>query len=226
MNSFLGWLERRTLLVKLAAGLVFVLGLSMVMVGVNLLSQRQLHEEMVALYEEELLGVAAANELQVFYLTMGRELRQAALAGPGIKREVALKAVADAAERLQGAAIGLRARLMRNEAKAALREFEESLAVYKANVSSAVALLVNGAEGAAAGYITSDAFRNPGAVANVNLGRLIAVKEADAKAASEAAIEQSVLALRLTWMLMLGSLGGGVLVGWLMYRSVQVPTAR
>ena len=226
MNKLFSWLERRTLTVKLTAGLVFVLGLCILMGGVNLLSQRSLHSEMVVLYQKELLGVAAAKELQVHYLTIGRELRQASLTGPGPRREAALKTVADAAANLQSAAIDVRGRLFRDDTKTALREFEESFAAYKANVDSAAAMLLKGAEGAAASFIASDTFRNPGFAANASLARLVALKEDGAKAASEEAIEASLLAIRLTWMVMLAALGGGALVGWLMHRSVQVPTAR
>ena len=89
MSGLLSWLEQRSLAAKLAAGFVFVIGVALAIGVVNLLSQQALRKELVELYDKELLGVAAAKEAQIVYLAIGRELRQAALAGPGRARDAA-----------------------------------------------------------------------------------------------------------------------------------------
>ena len=226
MSGLLSWLEQRSLAAKLAAGFVFVIGVALAIGVVNLLSQQALRKELVVLYDNELLGVAAAKEAQIVYLAIGRELRQAALAGPGRARDAALKEVANTNGALQAALATLRSKLLRTETQAAVREFDGHFAAYQANVDRGVAMLLKGAEADAASFISSDAFARPGVGANAALGKLIVLKEAGAKDASERAIEQSSQTIRVTAGLLGGGLLGSLLIGWLVFRSILRPSTR
>jgi hypothetical protein len=217
------WLEQRALGTKLAAGFVFVISVAAAVGLGNLLSQQTLREEMVQLYNTELLGVAAAKDAQIIYLSIGRQLRQAALAGPGRGRDEALRELAATNEALQTSLSVLRTKLMRHDTQAALRDFDTHFASYQANVDRAVAMLVKNQEADAASFISSDAFARPGGAANAALGQLIQLKDAGAKAASERALAQSDEALRMTGVLLGGGLLGSLVIGWLSFRSIHGP---
>ena len=224
MSALLRWLEQRALATKLAAGFVFVIGVAAAVGLGNLLSQQALREEIKVLYDSELLGVAAAKDAQIVYLAIGRQLRQAALAGPGRVREAALKELATTNDALQAALAVLRTKLLRADTQAALREFDSHFATYQANVDRAVAMLGKNQETDAASFISSDAFSRPGASANAALVRLIELKDAGAKAASERALEESATAMQLTGVLLLGGMLGSLVIGWLMFRSIHLPS--
>ncbi|HRK38291.1 MAG TPA: PAS domain S-box protein, partial [Burkholderiaceae bacterium] len=223
MSAMLRWLEQWALATKLAAGFVFVISVAAAVGVGNLLSQQALRAQMDALYQTELLGVSAAKDAQIIYLSIGRQLRQAALAGPGRARETALKELAATSEALQAALGVLRTKLIRHDTQAALRDFDSHFASYQANVDRAVAMLAKNQEADAASFISSDAFSRPGAAANVALGQLIQLKDAGAKAASERALAQSDEALRITAVLLVVGLLGSLAIGWLSFRSIHVP---
>ncbi|TXH87877.1 MAG: PAS domain S-box protein, partial [Rhodoferax sp.] len=224
MRSPLIILERRSLATKLLLGfavlMVFMLGIGLS----NLVSQRNLRDDLQLLYEKELLGVSNAKDAQIHYLTIGRELRQASLAGAGKARDVALQAMADNDEALQREIDALRGRLFRSSTKAALVVFEREYGVYKSNVAKASALLEQGAEAQAAAFVASEEFRRPGASANDALAKLTAIKEAGARATTEAAISASNQALQSTAIALAAALGLSVSIGWIIARSIQRPT--
>ncbi len=224
MKSPLVYLEGRSLRVKLGLGFAVLMLLTLVIGISNLLTERTMREQLQVLYEKELLGVSNAKDVQINYLAIGRELRQAALAGPGKAREAALKAITESDAALQTELVALRGRLFRSETKAALAAFEQHYANYKANVAKASALLVQGAEAQAAAFIASDEFRRPGVAANDAITRLNTIKEAGARDTTEKAIEASISSFQNTAISLVGAIGFSLLLAWLIGRSIQRPT--
>jgi PAS domain S-box-containing protein len=224
MKSLLLILERRSLATKLVLGFSILMLFTLAIGIANLVTQRTMRDELQVLYEKEMLGVANAKDAQIDYLTIGRELRQAALAGPGKARETALKAVTESDAALQTELTALRGRLFRSETRAALLDFEREYAQYKANFEKATALLNRGAEAEAARFIASDEFRRPGVAANEALATLTAIKEAGARTTTDEAIEASNLAIQSTAISLGVALGLSLLIGGLIARSIQRPT--
>jgi PAS domain S-box-containing protein len=183
-----------------------------------------MRDELQVLYEKEMLGVSNAKDAQIAYLTIGRELRQASLAGAGKVREAALKAVTESDAALQNELTALRGRLFRSETRAELVVFEREYAQYKANFEKATALLNRGSEAEAARFIASGEFRRPGVAGNEALAKLTAIKEAGARTTTEEAIEASNVAFHSTAISLFCALGLSLLIGWLIARSIQRPT--
>ncbi len=224
MKSPLVYLEGRSLRVKLGLGFAVLMLMTMAIGISNLLTERTMREQLQVLYEKELLGVSNAKDVQINYLAIGRELRQAALAGPGKAREAALKAIAESDAALQTELVALRGRLARNETKAALAAFEQHYGNYKANIAKASTLLGQGAEAQAAAFIASDEFRRPGVAANDAITRLNTIKEAGARDTTEKAIEASISSFQNTAISLVGAIGFSLLLAWLIGRSIQRPT--
>ena len=111
MNSLSRVLERRPLRVNLTLGLSVLLAFAVGVGLINLQSQIHLIREIETLYQQEMLGVGNAKDAQMQYLLLGRELRQAALLGPGIEREKSLKTVSEIDDRLATELKELRPRL-------------------------------------------------------------------------------------------------------------------
>ena len=101
MKSPLLILERRSLATKLVLGFSVLMLFTLAIGIANLATQRTMRDDLQVLYEKEMLGVSNAKDAQIDYLAIGRELRQAALAGPGKAREAALKAVTESDAALQ-----------------------------------------------------------------------------------------------------------------------------
>jgi HAMP domain-containing protein len=224
MRSPLLILERRSLATKLVLGFTVLMLFTLAIGIANLVTQRTMRDDLQALYEKELLGVSNAKDAQIHYLTIGRELRQASLAGQGKARDVALKAVSDSDAALLKELEQLRGRLFHAGAKSELTVFEREYASYKANIAKATNLLTKGAEAEAAAFISSDEFRRPGVAANEALAKLTAIKEAGARATTEDAIDASKDAFQTTTIALASAMGLSLLIGWVISRSIQRPS--
>ena len=224
MKSLLNILERRTLQTKLLLGFTALMLFMLVMSIGNLFTYGVLRADLHTLYEKELLGVSNAKDAQLNYLAIGRELRQASLAGAGKAREAALKSVTESDAALQLELQALRPRLFRPEAQAVLALFEREYAAYKLNVQKARSLLEKGAEAEAAAYITSDEFRRPGVAANEAITKLTTIKEADARVMTEEAIAASDEAFWNTSAALGAATALSLLIGWGIARSIRRPT--
>lgn len=224
MMTVLQLLARRSLTSKLLLGFSILMAFMLAIGVVNLQIQRTQRDALRQLYDKELLGVSNAKDAQNYYLTMGRELRQAALAGPGKSRQAALVAVTEGDAGLRTEISALRERLFRTETKAALAEFELEYATYKSNVLKAAGLLEKGAEAEAAAYIASEEFRRPGAAANAALARLTAIKERGARATTEATIEASETAFQTTALALAAAMGLSLVIGGVIVASIRRPS--
>ena len=217
-------LERRSLGTKLALGFSIMV-LMAVLTGVaGLVSQLSLRDEIANLYERELKGVSNAKDVQISYLAIGRELRQASMAGAGPAREASLKAIADADKTMHRELDELRSRIFLPEVMAELSQFERAYAAYKNNISKALALLSRNAEAEAMMFIASDEFRNPGLAANAALVKLASLKEASARESKDGALLFSDHVIALTYALVSAVLALGGIIGWLIALSIRRPS--
>lgn len=216
-------LERRALRAKLALGFCILLAFAVAVGIVSLRSQLGLTDKIEHLYQQEMLGVGNAKDVQMRYLTVGRELRQAALAGPGAARELALQEVAQADVQLQNELTELRPRLLSDEEKRLLAGFESEYQAYKANVQKSVSLLAQGNEAQAATYLTSEEFRAPGLRAYTMLEDLTRAKEGAAKQAAQDSVSSVDGSVRQVSVLLVAGGLASLLIGWLITRSIRRP---
>lgn len=225
MKFFTGALERRNLRTKLAMGSVVLLAFTVLIGLMGLSAQSKLTDEIRVLYENQLMGVSSAKDAQIQYQRIGREIRQAALAGPGPARDDALKAVREADAQLSKEIGELRRRILTDENRKRLAGFEAEYTGYMANVNTVVGMLTRGEEAAAAASLSSQQFRAPGQAANTAIGRVAEGMEANAKAWAENSAAATAESMRqAVWLLVLG-LVLSVVVSLSIARSIRRPFA-
>ena len=96
MKGIVERLERRNLVTKLILGFG-VMALLMLIIGLgSLFFLRQLNEEIHELYSDQLISVSLLKDSQFQLASMGRAVRQYALAHDTLERERAKRAIADA----------------------------------------------------------------------------------------------------------------------------------
>ena len=225
MNRLFVWFERQALAAKLAASLMLMLVLTLVIGGVNMLSQRATHVGMTVLYQQDLRAVAAVKDVHHYFLTIHLELQQAALVEPGASRDAALKTVAHAEEQLKIALDAVRSRIG-PQSRATLAAFEEGMAVFKVHTDHTQTLLRQGDDAEARAYIASASFRVPSQLAHGQMDALSEQLESAAKTALDELVTRSASVLNLTLWLLGLTLLGGLAVGWLTHRSIQRPFDR
>ncbi len=223
MTSLSLLLEKRALRAKLALGFSVLLAFAVAVGAVNLQSQIRLIGEIERLYQQEMLGVGNAKDAQMRYLVIGREMRQAALAGPGAAREAALLGIAQNDSQLAAELQELRPRLSTDADKRLLGIFESEYQAYKANVQKVIGLLAQGNEAQAAAFLTSEAYRAPGIRAYAALEELTRAKENAAKQAAQESVRGADASVQhAIYLLVAGGLIS-ILIGWLITRSIRRP---
>jgi PAS domain S-box-containing protein len=225
MNYFSRALEQWRLSRKLAAGFILLMLFAVGVGLINMQAQKELIAQIQTLNDKDLLGVSNARAVQVQYTVVGRELRQAVLAGPGRTREDALKFARDADVKLTSEIAELRGRLYKDINKRRLAAVETGYAAYMGNVRKVQGLLERGLEEQARLYLLSDEFRTAGDAVNGVIGEIADAKETQAREGVDAAVLQAAQSLnKAVLLLALGTLLSG-LVGWLIARSIRHPVA-
>ncbi|MBC7917216.1 MAG: PAS domain S-box protein [Rhodoferax sp.] len=223
MNRFSRALEQWTLSKKLAAGFILLMLFAIAVGLINLRAQQALIAQIQFLNDKELLGVSNARAAQVHYSVIGREVRQALLAGPGRERDIALKLVSESDAALNGSISELRGTIHRSANQRRLQTFETELASYRAHVTKVLELLRLGQEETARVYLASLEYRAPGMAANAALAELAEAKEAQAREGVNQAISEAGQAMRSAiWLLAFGTLLSA-LIGWRIARSIRRP---
>ncbi len=223
MNSLSLLLERRALRAKLALGFFVLLAFAVAVGVLTLQSQIHLIGEIERLYQQEMLGVGHAKDAQMRYLLIGREIRQAALAGAGATREAALESITQNDSELTAELQELRPLLLSDAQKRQLAAFELEYQAYKANVQKVVGLLAQGNEAQAAGFLTSAEYRAPGNRAYAALEDLARAKENAARQASQESVRGADASVQhAIYLLVAGGLAS-ILIGWLITRSIRRP---
>ena len=226
MKWFLMVLERLTLNRKLAAGFALMLMISLGIGIAGLQSQRELSEDLQALYKNDMQGLSNAKDAQILFATIGRTVRQAIIATDVIGRDLALGQLAEARTKLPKEIEAVRLTIQRDENRQNLARFEESHALYARGVDSAVAMLRNGRVAEAQAFVASPDFQKPGVVANEALRAFSNLKEEFARQRFEQSVMLAEQSARHSIVLLICGLLLGLLLWLLVARSVATPLRR
>ncbi len=226
VSSLLTHIEKRSLVTKLAWGF-FVFLLLVVLIGfVSVRTQQLMGTQMQRTMESDLLGLSNAQSAQTQYNVIGRLLRHALLLSDANKRAQAIQDLHQAQTELDKEIAELRPRELRAETKLALSQLETDLATYRGNVDKAVALMQQGNVGEATDRVSSEAFQQAGKLASDALQKVVAIKKESAQQETAAVLQMAADNTRLTYGLVAGSLGLGVILGWVIVLSVRRPSDR
>jgi len=225
MNFFTRALERRTLQTKLSLVFVVLLAFTVAIGLIGMSAQRLLTREIQVLFQNQLLGISNAKNAQIQYLLIGREIRQAGLAGPGEARDVAVQTVRDADLQVGQAMTELRGRILTEGNRKLLDGFDAEYTSYMANVNTAIGMMARGEESAVTAYLASQQFRAPGLSANQALANVAKGMEHNAELwAQNSVTTMADTSRRAVWLLALGLLVT-VAVSLLIARSIRRPSA-
>jgi PAS domain S-box-containing protein len=226
ISKFRTALEKRGLITKLVLAFFLLFAVPLVISLVSFKSQSDLSAQLAETYEKDLLGVSNAKDAQVRYTTMGRELRQALIAPDSGSRDAALKRMADAQLQLQREVAELKSRILREETKQALAQFDTSIAIFQGNVANAKELLLRGETLAATQLVASAEFMKAGQRASDDVDNFVKIKEAGASSRMRAAQQRAQdSAENILFLLVIGlifSLG----IGWVVADSIRKPFER
>ncbi|WP_051293537.1 response regulator [Pseudoduganella violaceinigra] len=226
MSRLLSKLERLGLTWKLALGFGGSLFITLAFGLHNVTTQARLHDDILAIYKNDLLGISDAKDVLIQFAQRGRALRQALLARDQAGRENALALIEESKRRQDRALEELRPRITRDESRRNLAEFEAAYADYHLRVDEALRLLRAGQVEQAAAVVASDVFQEQAIRANNALTRIAEIKEDSARHQIEAMQELSRYEKQLTYGLLGLSLVLGVLFSYLVGRSVRLPSER
>ncbi|MFZ4289212.1 PAS domain S-box protein [Variovorax sp. HJSM1_2] len=225
MNVFTGALERRTLQTKLTLVVLVLLGVTAAIGLTGLSAQRLVAHEIEVLFQNQLLGISNTKNAQIQFMLIGREIRQAALAGPGSARDGALQTVRDADAQVMRGIEELRGRILTEQNRKLLEVFETEYASWMVNHHNAMAMMARGEESEVSAYLASQQFRAPGQRANKALDEVANGMEQDAKLWAKNSVANMAEAIqRAVWLLALGLLVT-VAVSLLIARSIRRPSA-
>ncbi|MGW8392967.1 response regulator [Pseudoduganella sp. HUAS MS19] len=226
MARLLTRLEKLGLTWKLALGFGGSLLITLAFGLHNVTTQARMHDEILGIYKNDLLGISDAKDALIQFAQRGRALRQALLARDKAGRDYALGLVEEAQRKQDRAMQELRPRIVRAENRKNLAEFESAYADYHLRVEQAVALLRAGQVEQAAAVVAEQAFQEHGIRANNALARVAEIKEDSARHQIEQMQALSRYEMRLTYGLLGLSLVLGVLFSYLVGRSVRLPAER
>nr|WP_229258863.1 response regulator [Duganella flavida] len=182
--------------------------------------------EILDSYRNDLLGISDAKDTLIHFSQRGRALRQAIIAKDQTGRERALGLVADAHSKLNTALQELRPRIVREENRKNLADFEAAYALYLERMNEVLALLRAGKVEAARAVVSEEEFQNYGIRANDALNRIAELKEISAGKQIDAMQALARDETRLTYLVLVLSLSLGIFFSTLVARSVRMPSSR
>lgn len=219
-------LERRDLVTKLTLGFGLIALLTLVIGLGGLFMLRQLNEEVHELYSDQLISVSLLKDTQFQLATMGRALRQYALARETLERERAKRAISDADVVMARLLETLRSRVDGDDLRRDVMRFESGFQRYRRNVDRVLALYERDRGDSPDGraFLSSGEFQ----IAAQEAADVLA--EANRRKESEA--QQLVLRVaarteQMRWWgggMLAGGLGFCLLLFYLISRSIRRPT--
>ena len=219
-------LEKRSLVTKLAWGFSLFLLLVVLLGFVSVRTQQHMGAQMQRTFESDLLGLSNAQSAQTQYNIIGRVLRHALLASDANKRVEAIQELRQAQAQMDQEITELRMRVSKDEARLALHLLETEIAIYRDNVDKAVALLQQGNMSEATDRVSSEAFQRSGKLASAALSKVVGIKKESAQQETAAVLQMSHDNTRLTYSLVLASLGLGMVLAWVIVLSIRRPSER
>ena len=225
MNAFFSLIERQTLNTKLLLLVISLLLLTLV-IGINaLVIQRDMSNSLQRMYEQELLGIMAIKDAQVFYNKMARTTRQYLLAPNTAERERALSQLEEA-KRGTTQALDRLQRILDQRQLQTLRRFEEHFTRYQYNVARLLRLVQQEQLSEAQAYVGRLEFQQPGIESDAILEELARIKENRAAEVAQRIFERADSEQRLTLILLVGGSLFGVLFSQLIIGSIRQPINR
>jgi signal transduction histidine kinase/CheY-like chemotaxis protein/HAMP domain-containing protein len=225
-SRVLSYLEKLSLSYKLALGFGGSLLITLVFGLHYINTHAELGKQMLEIYRNDLLGLSHAKDTLIYNSQRGRALRQAILAPDEESRLEALQLVTEAQNNLDATLEKLRLRIIKEENRKNLADFDEAFGNYSQRTNQAVKFLQSGYVEAARAIVTDVAFQQSGQRANNALTRIAAIKEQNARLQTEAMQERVQHETTLTYTVLLASLVLGVLFSLLLGKSVRRPTER
>ncbi|MBY0453260.1 MAG: PAS domain S-box protein [Burkholderiaceae bacterium] len=226
MSYFLDILERGTLWAKLTIGFAVFISLSVLLNFLAIDAQTHLSLQIQQTYESDLLGISSAKDAQIYATVIGLALHKAVIAQNQSEREQALRQVDDAQAALGRRIKKLQPRIASEQETKTLERFRTEYAQYQEHLEKAVNLLQQGLQTESVAVIHSEGFQQSGGAAIEAISEIIQIKENNAyktMLASQGDVAQDI---RLGyWLLGIGA-SLGVLLGWLMVKSIRRPTER
>jgi len=226
VGSLIKKLETLGLGLKLALGfggsLLISLGFGLHYINTH----ERVSQEILSSYRNDLLGISDAKDTLVFFAQRGRALRQAILARDAAGREQGLAQVTEVQGKLDKALDQLRPRIVREENRVNMLEFDAAYGQYRDRMNDVLRLLREGNIDAARDIVSDTEFQNYGVRANDALNRIAEVKEVSAGQQIEAMRALSQDESRLTYLVLALSLAVGVFFSALLARSVRQPASR
>ena len=227
MTSMHRALDRRRVGAKLLLGFGCLLAIALALGVQSLLNLRTMRDEMTLIYEKELLGISHLKEANVSLVSIGRALRQMVLAPEAATRDKARQEIAVAEAALRQELTAARSSVFRGENLQRLDDLESHLTVYLLGVRRAIDL-TNSEElrtSAAAAFVSGPDFARGASEADDLLSEIARSKEAGARDSAGEAMRLYERARRLTWLLLVGGLAFGGLLGYVIGMSIRRPTA-
>jgi len=226
VSRLLTKLEKLGLAWKLALGFGGSLLITLAFGLHNVTTQARMHNEILAIYKNDLLGISDAKDALIQFSQRGRALRQAILSRDKDGRESGLAMVETAQRKLDLALEELRPRITREANRRNMAEFETEYAEYRQRTDQVVLMLRAGQVDKAAMEVSDPSFQEHGNRANEALTRLAEIKEESARRQIEEMQALSRDEKQLTFILLALSLVLGVVFSYLVGRSVRLPSER
>ncbi|MFY9513514.1 MAG: MCP four helix bundle domain-containing protein, partial [Rubrivivax sp.] len=214
--------------VRLIAGFVLVAGISAVVGFIGIQNASQMNDKAEAMYNNELMGLSYIKEANINLVYIGRARSNFLLAQTQAERERHLASIAKSSAAMKDYVEKARPLFVSDRAKQIFTEFNGSVAEYEREMERALALAgaKKLAERDEALATAMGSVREKADKLDKMFDELIQQKEARAKQASE----DTEALYRSSRAMMLALIGGGVLLGVLLgfviSRSVTRPLAR
>jgi two-component system sensor histidine kinase/response regulator len=219
-------LERRSLKFKLGLGIVSLM-LVVLAIGIqSLLTQRALINTVKLVHEQGMVGVSNVKDVQIFYMQIGRTLRQALLASDAAGQQLAVNQLAQARQEIPKRIETLRPTILSEVERQRLTQFEAKFADYMRLVDKALALMANARPDEVASLVGSVNFQKSGIAVNEVLLELVQAKEDDATARVQEAEQDAAQGAEFLLAIVSGGLLVGISFGIAVGRSIRLPMYR
>ena len=220
------FLERFTLATKLTVGFACMVLVVLVTGGYSLYNIYTVNRDVQNLYHIDLQAVFYAKDAETRIAQIGRAVRQAVLASDEQERELTHKQVVEAQARLGAAIAELRLRLVREEARRLMAQFDADNATLQRNVNYAMQMLHEGSMADLRVYLSQPSFLETAQSTTASLEAITRLKEDSAEAGAQRSNELAEHSTQAALALLLAGVGLSVWLGWLIARSIRSPEQR
>ncbi|WP_448247128.1 response regulator [Thalassotalea agariperforans] len=227
-NKFWILIEKRFLSTKLLVGFG-ALNIIILMLGVNAItSVQKMSADIHDLYEQKLLGISQIKEANVNLILIGRNVRQMLLAFDESERDNARNKTEQAILNLEQQLNNARQSILIEHNAGLLDKFDREFAKYQSNIKQVINLIDrNGYDLVQAReYILSVPYSEVADAADTTLDQIVDLKEQAAKEMALAMAQKQQETEKLHVLLIIASLLFGVVLAFLVGKSITKPSNR